>query len=61
METQNLSGFGIKDCLTEAILGSKRFGTCNKDQEVTLSTIRMLEILFLNRIKEGEELRRTDK
>ena len=33
METQKLSGFGIKDCLTEASLGWKCFGTYNKDRE----------------------------
>ena len=29
-----MSGFGIKDCLTEASLGWKCFGTYNKDQEL---------------------------
>ena len=33
MEMQKLSGFGIKDCLTEASLGWKCFGTYNKDRE----------------------------
>ena len=33
METQKLSGFGIKDCLTEASLECKCFGTYNKDRE----------------------------
>ena len=33
MEMQKMSGFGIKDCLTEAILGWKCFGTYNKDRE----------------------------
>ena len=34
MEKQKLSGFGIKDCLTEAAsLGWKCFGTYNKDPE----------------------------
>ena len=33
MEMQKLSGFGIEDCLTEASLGWKRFGTYNKDRE----------------------------
>ena len=33
MEMQNMSGFGIKDCLTEASLGWKCFGTYNKDRE----------------------------
>ena len=33
MEVQKMSGFGIKDCLTEASLGWKCFGTYNKDRE----------------------------
>ena len=30
---QKMFGFGIKDCLTEASLGWKCFGTYNKDRE----------------------------
>ena len=33
MEMQKMSGFGIKDCLTEASLGWKCFGSYNKDRE----------------------------
>ena len=33
MELQEMTGFGIKDCLTEASLGWKFFGTYNKDRE----------------------------
>ena len=33
MEMQKMSGFGIKDCLTEASLGWKCFGTYKKDRE----------------------------
>ena len=33
MEMQNISGFGIKDCLTEANLGWKCFGTYSKHRE----------------------------
>ena len=33
MEMQKMTGFGIKDCLTEASLGWKCFGTNNKDRE----------------------------
>ena len=33
MEFQKMIGFGINDCLTEASLGWKCFGTYNKDQE----------------------------
>ena len=33
MEMQKISGFGIKDCLTEATLGWKCFGTYDKGRE----------------------------
>ena len=33
MEMQKMSGFGIKDCLTEASLGWKCFGTNNNDRK----------------------------
>ena len=33
MEMQKMSGFGVKDCLSEAILGWKCFGRYNKDRE----------------------------
>ena len=33
MEMQKMSGFGIKDCLTEASLGWRCFGTFNKNKE----------------------------
>ena len=33
MEMQKMTGFGIKDCLTEASLGWKCFGKYNKDRE----------------------------
>ena len=33
IETPKMSGFGIRDCLREASLGWKCFGTYNKDQE----------------------------
>ena len=33
MEMQKMTGFGIKDCLTEASLGWKCFGTYNKNRE----------------------------
>ena len=33
MEMKKMSGFGIKDCLTEASLGWKCFGTYNKVRE----------------------------
>ena len=31
---QNVSGLGITDCLTEASIGWKCFGTYNKDREL---------------------------
>ena len=34
MEMQKMSGFGIKDCLVEASLGGKCFGTYSKDRDV---------------------------
>ena len=33
MEMQKMTGFGIKNCLTEASLGWKCFGTYNKNRE----------------------------
>ena len=33
MEMQNMSGFGFIDCLTEASIEWKKFGTYNKDRE----------------------------
>ena len=33
VEMQKMTGFGIKDCLTEASLGWKCFGTYNKDRK----------------------------
>ena len=41
MEMQKMTGFGIKDCLTEASLGWKCFGTYNKKENFTLSIINM--------------------
>ena len=43
---QKRSGFGIKDCLTEASLGWECFGTYNKDRDFTHSTINMYVILL---------------
>ena len=34
MEMHKMSGFGIEDCLMEATLGWKCFGTYNKDREI---------------------------
>ena len=41
MEMQKLSAFGIKDCLTEASLGWKCFGTYNTIENFTLSMINL--------------------
>ena len=34
MEMQKMSGYGIKDCLTEATLGWKFFGRYNENREI---------------------------
>ena len=52
MEMQSMSGFGIKDCLTEAILRWKCFGTYNKDPEFyTLNDKYVRD--FVRRSKKG--------
>ena len=54
MELQNMSGFGIKDCLTEASLGWKCFGTYKKIENSPLLTINMLEIFYVNQSEDVE-------
>ena len=49
-----MSGFGIKDCLTEASFGWKCLGSYNKDRDYTLLTINMLEIFYVNQSKKEE-------
>ena len=56
MEMQKMTGFGIKDCLTEASLGWKCFGKYNKDENFTLSMINMCVILYVNLSKVEEWL-----
>ena len=48
-----MSGFGIKDCLTEASLGWKYFGTLNKDREFHILTVNMLEFFLPKSMKAG--------
>ena len=56
MEMQNMSGFGIKDCLTEASLGWKCLEHITKIENFILLTINMLEILYANLSKVEEWL-----
>ena len=53
MEMQKMSGFGIKDCLVEASLGWKCFGTYSKDRDFyTFNDKKKYVILYANRSKE---------
>ena len=54
MEMQNMSGLGIKDCLTEASLGWKCFGNITNIVKLTLLRIKMLKIFFSSRLSVGE-------
>ena len=51
LKKQNMSSFGIEDCLTEANLGWKCFGTYNKVQVFTHVTKNMLGILYASRVR----------
>ena len=53
MEMQKMSGFGIKDCLTEASLGWKCFGTYNKDREFYTFNDKYVINFIRNSIKGG--------
>ena len=53
MEMQKMTGFGIKDCLTEASLGWKCFGTYNKDREFYTFNDKYVRSFIRNSIKEG--------
>ena len=53
MEMQKVSGFGIKDCLTEASLGWKCFGTYNKDREFYTFNIKYVRDFIRRSIKGG--------
>ena len=53
MEMQKMSGFGIKDCLTEASLGWKCFGTYNKDREFYTFNDKYVRSFIRKSIKGG--------
>ena len=53
METQKMSRFGIKDCLTEASLGWKCFGTYNKDGEFYTFNDKFVRDFLRKSIKVG--------
>ena len=48
-----MSGFGIKDCLTEANLGWKCFGTYNKDREFYTFNDKYVRSFIRKSIKGG--------
>ena len=50
---QKMSGFGIKDCLTEASLGWKCFGTYNKDREFFIFNDKYVKDFIRKSIKGG--------
>ena len=53
MEFQKTSGFGIEDCLTEASLGWRCFGTYNKDREFDTFNDRNIRVFLRRSIKGG--------
>ena len=53
MEMQKMTGFGIKDCLTEASLGWKCFGTYNKDREFYTFNAKYVRDFIRKSIKGG--------
>ena len=59
MEMQNMSGFGIKDCLAEASLGWKCFGTNHKDRKFYTFNDKYVRDFIRKSIKGGGgEMRR---
>ena len=60
LEMQKMNGFGIKDCITEAILGWKGFGKYNKDREFYTLKINMYVIFCVILSKVGEWLLQRD-
>ena len=50
-----MSGFRIKDCLTEASLGWKCFGIYNKDREFSTFNDKYVRDFFRKSIKGGRE------
>ena len=53
IEMQKMSGFGIKDCLTETSLGWKCFGTYNKDREFYTFNYKYVRDFIRKSIKGG--------
>ena len=53
MEMQEMSGFGIKDCLTEASLEWKCFGIYNKDREIYTFNDKYVRDFIRKSIKGG--------
>ena len=53
MEMQQMTGFGIKDCLTEASLGWKCFGTYNKEREFYTFNDKYVRSFIRKSIKGG--------
>ena len=53
MEMQKVCGFGIKDCLTEASLGWKCFGTYNQDKEFYTFNDKYIRNFYCKSIKGG--------
>ena len=51
---QNMSGFSIRDCLTEASLGWKCFGTYNKDREFNTFNDKYVRDFIRKSIKGGK-------
>ena len=54
MKMPKLSGFGIEDCLTEASLGWKCFGTYNKDREFYTFNEKFVRNFVRKSIKGGK-------
>ena len=54
MEMQKMTGFGIKDCLTEASLGWKGFGTYNKNREFYTFNDKYVRDFIRKSIKGGK-------
>ena len=54
IEMQKMTGFGNKDCLTEASLGWKCSGTYKKIENFIRLTINKSEILYAEALKEGK-------
>ena len=52
-EMQKMTGFDIKDCLTEASLGWKCFGTYNKAREFYTFNVRSVRVFKRKPIKSG--------